>query len=162
MATGSAALYCNVHINIRDPAITLLIALKEDWSLTGTLAVSNIRFSTGDFDDSPTKPYTITIEEDHSDNWIWELGYGTVRVDAVYKITVKVNVVDTSNKGRGWAKGYRFKLVQEVKKIIKANKTGLHGVWKMELRGRGRNINRLRMNPPILRYEQFRLIIYAV
>ena len=162
MTDGSANLFCTLRVRVTDPAMTILVALKSDWALTDPLALTNIRFSTGDYDDSPTKPYTVTIEEDYADNWIWELGYGTVRVDAVYLITVKVNVVDVSNKGRGRAKGYRYEIVDEVKRIIKANKTGLHGIWKMELRGRGRNINRLRMNPPILRYEQRLMVIYAV
>lgn len=150
------------YVNIIDPGISILAALKSDWSLAGTLAVDSIRFSTGDFDDPPTKPFTVTITEDYALNSIWELGYGTIRVDATYLIEVKVNVVDTSNKGRGKAKDHRFKLVQEVKRIIKANKTGFHGVWKMELRGRGRTRDQLKFNPPVLKYEQRLQVIYPV
>ncbi len=145
---------------MQDPGITLMAILKTDWLLADVLAVDNIRFSTGDLNVPPKKPFQIIVTEDSSLDEIYELGYGTIRVTTVFQAEVKVNVVDDTAKGPGIAKDNRFDMVKEIRRIIKANKTGLTDLDEVELRGRGRPYEQLYRNPPILGYVQKFLVTY--
>jgi len=146
---------------MKDPAVTIMACLKAGWLLTGVLAIDNIKFTTGWFD-SELKTPQIVVLEDESISDTWELGYGTIKVTAMYKVEVWVSAVKTTSKGRGKAKDYRFKLVEEIRRIIKANQSGLKDLWKVKLHGRGRPIDLLRNNPPILTYSQRFTVIYSV
>ena len=145
---------------MQEPTITIMAILKSAWALADDLHKDNIRFSTGDVDTPPRKPLQITVTEDSSLDEIFELGYGTIRVTSVLQAEVKVTVVDDTTKGPGIAKDNRFSIIKEIRRIIKANKTGLTDLDKVELRGRGRNINQLYRNPPVFGYIQKFLITY--
>lgn len=130
--------------------------------MTEGLAEKNIHFHTGWFDDDPKKSLQICVTEDDSLDDTWEIGYGTIKVVAVYKIEIRVNIIDDTNRGRGKAKDNRWKMVQEIKRIIKANETGLTDLWRVKLWGRGRGLDLLRSVPPILTYSKRITVEYAV
>lgn len=139
-----------------------MAALKAGWLLTGDLAAANIHFHTGWFDDKAKKPLQIVISEDDSLDDTWEIGYGTIKVVAMYKIEIRVNIADGTNKGRGKAKDNRWKILEEIKRIIKANEDGLTDLWRVKLWGRGRSLDLLGNNPPILTYSKRVTVEYAV
>lgn len=146
---------------MQDPAITLMACLKEDWLLTGVLAVDKIKFTTGWFDSELVTPQIVVLE-DESLSETWELGYGTLKITAMYKVEVWVSFVKTTGKGRGIAKDNRFKIVEEIRRIIKANESGLTDLWKIKLHGRGRPIDLLRNRPPRLNYSQRFTVTYSL
>jgi len=146
---------------MQDPAVTLMACLKTDWALGGDLAVDNIKFTTGWYNSELETPQIVVLE-DESISDTWELGYGTIKVTAMYKAEVWVSVVETTGKGRGIAKDHRFKIIEEVRRIIKANQSGLTDLWKIKLHGRGRPIDLLRNNPPRLTYSQRFTVIYSL
>lgn len=146
---------------MQDPAITLVACLKAGWSLTGALAVDNITFTTGWYDSELTTPQIIILE-DESISETWEIGQGTIKVTAMYRAEVWVSIVKTTSKARGQAKDHRFQIVAEIRRIIKANESGLTDLWDLKLWGRGRPLDLLRNNPPILTYSQRFTVTYAV
>lgn len=147
---------------MQDPSITLMACFKTNWSLTGDLIKTNIRFSTGWFDSDDDKELQIVVLEDDSVSETWELGYGTIKVTAMYKVEIHVHIQETTNKGRGKAKDNRFKMVEEIRAIIKANEEGLTDLWEIKLWGRGSPLNLLNNNPPKLTYTQRFTVTYAI
>lgn len=147
---------------MQEPAMTIRNCLKDQWSLTEDLHKDKIKFSTGWFDVNADKELNIIISEDSSIDDTWEIGYGTIKVTAIHKIEVRVNVVDDTNKGPGVAKDTRWKMVEEIRRIIKANEAGLTDLWRVKLWGAGRPLDLLRNKPPILTYSKRITVEYAV
>lgn len=137
-----------------------MACFKTEWALTGDLDLTNIQISTGWFDEAADKSLQVVISEDHSDDDVWELGYGTIKVRAIYQADVFVHVIEATASGRGKAKDNKFKMVKEIRRILKANKTGLTDLDEVELRERGRSLDELYRTPPILRYNLRFIVTY--
>lgn len=60
------------------------------------------------------------------------------------------------------AKTYKWAMRQEVKRILKANLTGLGDTYLMILRDVGRSLDEPDATPPILRFSQSVGIIYDI
>ena len=147
---------------MQDPAITLMAIFKSAWSLGGDLVKTNIRFNTGWFDSDDDKELQIVVLEDDSVSETWEIGYGTIKVTAMYKAEIHVHIQNLTGKGPGKAKDNRFKMVEEIRAIIKANETGLTDLWEIKLWGRGSPLDLLRNNPPKLQYTQRFTVTYVI
>lgn len=146
---------------MQDPNITLRLCLYNGWDLTGDLARANIRFSTGWYDSS-FEGYQISVTPVSEGDVPFELGYGTVRVFAIYDINIWVPILKDTNKGRGVAKDHKWKMVEKVKSILKANLTGLTGLRYVVLDQSGRSLDELNCTPPILRYGLTVSVIYDI
>lgn len=146
---------------MQDPLITIMTCLKAGWTLTGDLAVGNIQFSTGWYDSTITTPQ-VTVTEIMDDDEPFELGYGTVRVNAVYQVDVWVSIVKDTGKGRGKAKDHIWKMQEHVKSILKANHTGLTNIAELVLNKVGRRLDEMNLEPPILRWSKPVLVIYDI
>lgn len=147
---------------MQDPKITLMAILKTDWLLEDALAVDNIDFNTVVYDRESPKDYQVIVKESYSIDDVWELGYGTIKVTALYIVAIYVHILSTSNKGPGKAKEYLWNIREEVKRIIKANQTGLTDLWKVRLRGRGEPEPLLFRVPPLLKFDQTVQVIYSL
>lgn len=147
---------------MQDPSITLLAALKTDWALSDALAKANIDFNTMVFDRKSPKDYQVVVKEDYSIDDVWELGYGTILVTAIYIIGIYVHILSTSSMGPGKAKEYLWDMRDEIKRIVKANETGLTNLWKVQLRGRAQPDPQLFRVPPLLKVEQQIKVMYSV
>ncbi|MHA1286254.1 MAG: hypothetical protein ACTSPB_02500 [Candidatus Thorarchaeota archaeon] len=146
---------------MQDPLVTLFSALKTNWSLTGDLAPENIRFSTGWFEEDVDFPQ-ITISEISDRNEPFELGYGTIRVTATYQIDIWVPILRTTAKGPGLAKQHKWKMREEIKRILKTNLIGLQDLRYVVLDQTGRNLDELDRSPPILRYSLDVSVVYDI
>ena len=135
--------------------------LKEEWSLTGDLIVGNIKFSTGWYESEILTPQvTVTLAMD--DDEPFELGYGVIRVNAIYEINIWVSLVKTTGKGPGKAKAYIWDMQEEVKRILKANHTSLTDIAEIVLNQAGRRLDDLTLDPPILRWSKEVLVLYNI
>lgn len=146
---------------MKDPLVTIMAKLKEEWALTGALAVDNIKFSTGWYESEIETPQ-VTITEVSSTDELWEIGYGTIRVRGIYQADIWVTIVKTTGKGRGIAKSYKWAMTQEVKRILKANLTGLTDLWYVKLDETGRSLDQIYKSPPVLRYNLRFIVIYSI
>ena len=146
---------------MQDPLITLYSLLITEWALTGALLDENIRFSTGFFEEDFEGPQ-ITISEISDRNEPFELGYGKIRVTARHQIDIWVPVLRTTAKGPGLAKQHKWAMREEVKRILKANLTGLQDLRYVVLDQTGRNLDELDHSPPILRYSLDISVIYDI
>lgn len=147
---------------MQDPSITLLAVLKDNWNLAGALAKANLDFNTMVFDRKSPKDYQVVVKEDYSLDDVWELGYGTILVRAMYIVGIYVHILSTSNMGPGKAKEYLWDMRDEIKRIVKANETGLTNLWKVQLRGRAQPEPQLFRVPPLLKVEQQIKVMYSV
>lgn len=147
---------------MQDPSITLLATLKTDWLLEDALAEANIDFNTMVYDRKSPKDYQIVVKEDYSIDDVWELGYGTILVTAMYIVGIYVHILSDTNKGPGKAKEYLWDMRDEIKRIVKANETGLTNLWKVQLRGRAQPDPQLFRVPPLLKVEQQIKVMYSV
>ena len=146
---------------MQDPLITLYSALKNNWSLTGDLAPDKVRFSTGWYDDE-FEDLQVTITEAYSRDQPFELGYGTVRVYGAYQVDIWVKASRVTGSGPGKAKDSKWKMRDEVKKIFKANLTGLTDLEYVVLDQVGRDLDELDRAPPLLRYSLLVSVIYDI
>ncbi len=142
-----------------DPLTTLYAALKAQWGGAIVPAVADIRFSTGWYDKDIVTPQIIVTEVSTLDE-PFELGYGTVRVNAVYAINIWVTVIRATDAGPQLAKEYLWAMRQEVKRIVKANLTGLTDIVLLVLNESGQALNEPDATPPLLRFQQFVAVIY--
>lgn len=147
---------------MQDPSITLMAALKAGWLLEDVLGVDNINFNTMIFDKKSKKNYQIVVKEDYSIDDIWELGYGTIKVTAIYIIGIYVKILSSASSGSGKGKEYLWAMRDEIKRIVKANETGLTNLWKVQLRGRAQPEPQLFRVPPLLKVEQQIKVMYSV
>jgi hypothetical protein len=146
---------------MEDPLISLYAALLAQWGGGIVPAVGAIRFSTGWYDKDLDTPQ-ITVTEVSTLDRPLELGYGTVRVDAVYQVDIWVTIQRATAEGPTLAKTYKWAMRQEVKRILKANVTGLGGTKLMILRDLGRSLDEPEATPPILRFSQNVAVIYDI
>lgn len=155
---------------MQDPLLTLRSALISDWDDLETLDPvidtlggkdKKVLCSTGWYSEEFIGPQ-ITITEDSSADELYEIGYGTIRVIATYQVDVWVPITKTTGKDPGVAKQYKWEIVQEIKRILKANKTGLSDLWYVKLEQRGRNFDDLNRSPPVLRYNLKFSVVYVI
>jgi hypothetical protein len=144
---------------MQDPGITLMACIKDGWTLGGALAKANIKFSTGWYDEDFLSPQ-ISVTEMSDLDIPFELGYGTIKVDAIYQIDIWVKILKVTGNGPGIARGYLWDMREEVKSILRSNLTGLTDLRYVELNQTGR-----RMDEPerqLLRFNKLVLVIYEI
>lgn len=146
-------------IEIQDPLITLFACLQDNWLLTGVLAKANVRFSTGWYSESVDFPQ-VTVTEISSRDEPFQLGYGAIRVYGTYQIDCWVKVSSETAKGPGLAKSQKWDMVEEVKRILKENLTGLTDLRYVVLDQTGRTLDELDRH--ILRYSLDVSVIYDI
>lgn len=142
----------------QDPLITIRSCVKTNWNLTGDLAKANIKFSTGWFEE--TEDLLITVTEVAEDNVPMDLGWSTIRSYDTYQIDVWVTVDESTAAGEGEAKDHRWKMREEVKRIVAANKTGLTDLDYLWMNGAGRPLDEYDRDPPVLRFSLEVLTVY--
>jgi len=148
---------------MEDPLVSLYAALLEQWEDAGAIvpATADIRFSTGWYDKDLDTPQ-ITVTELSTLDRPLDMGYGTVEVDAVYQIDIWVTISRATGAGPQLAKEYKWAMRQEVKRILKANLTGLGGTKLMILNDTGRSLDELDVDPPLLRFSQMVGVVYDI
>ena len=153
---------------MQDPLITLRAAIIAAWNGNADLdsdidtiggTDKEVLCSTGWFDEDFQGPQ-ITITEITASDVPFELGYGTVRVFALYQIDCWAPILRETGKGPGEAKKWKWQMRSEVKRIIKANLTGLTDLKYAILDQTGRNIPELDRDVPVLRYSLQISVIY--
>lgn len=148
---------------MNDPSVTLLALVSgANWTLTGNLAAANIRFCTGWIDqDFPSdKNAVVTITEISDVDRNFELGYGIVRVDAVYQIDVWVKIKSASSKGPGKAKEWLWDLHEMIKSILRNNLAGNSGIEEVVLNDVGRRLDEPEHG--LLRYSKRFGVLYNI
>jgi len=154
-----------VSTSAEDPLIALYDLIKSNWSVSesGLQTIGgtskDILLSTGWYDEDFQGPQ-ITITEIDARDQPFELGYGTVRVFAVYQIDIWVPISRASSKGPGLAKKWRWTVREEVKDILKANLTGVGDLKYVILDQAGRNLDELDRGIPVLRCNLPISVIY--
>jgi len=147
---------------MQDPLITLYDVLLADWDdITVVPVAANITFTTGWYDKSIATPQ-ITVTELATVDRPLDLGYGTVRVDAVYQIDCWVTISRMTGAGPQLAKEYKFAMRQEVKRILKENLTGLTDIELLILNDAGQSLDEPDGAPPLLRFSQMVGVIYGI
>jgi len=144
-----------------DPLVTLYAALKAQWGGAIVPAEADIRFSTGWYDKNIATPQ-ITVTELAALDIPLDLGYGTVRVDAVLQIDIWVTISRATGAGPQLAKEYKWAMRQEVKRILKANLTGLTDIELLILNDTGRSLDEPDATPPLLRWSQLVGVVYGI
>ena len=145
----------------QDPLRTIYAALLAQWGGAIVPAAANIKFTTGWYDKNISTPQ-ITVTEINTLDVPLDLGYGTVRVDAVYQIDIWVTVLRATAKGVTLAKTYKWAMRQEVKRILKANHTGLTDIDLLLLNDIGRSLDEPDATPPLLRFSQMVGVVYSI
>ena len=135
--------------------------MKTGWGGAIVPAEADIRFSTSWFDKDLDTPQ-ITVTEISTVDQPFDLGYSTVRVAAVYQVDVWVVVQRATDEGPQLAKEYKFAMRQEVKRILKANLTGLTDLKLVILNDVGRSLDDIEATPPRLRYAQMVGVVYTI
>ena len=146
---------------MQEPTVTIMAALKSGWALTGSLKKQNLKFSTGWWSRGKKTPL-ITVTEVSSLPVPIELGYGTIRYFAILQVDIWLTQESTTSKGAGNAKDALWDLREEVRRILKANVTGLTDLQFVILNQPGRPIPELDASPPILRWSQDIEVQYEV
>ena len=153
---------------MQDPLITLRAAIIADWNGNTDLdsdidtiggTDKEVLCSTGWYDEDFQGPQ-ITITEITASDTPFELGYGTVRVFAIYQIDCWSPILRETGKGPGEAKKWKWQMRSEVKRIVKANLTGLTDLNYVVLDQTGRSIDELDRDVPVLRYSLQISVIY--
>ena len=146
---------------MQDPLITIYDVLLAGWGGAITPAAADIKFTTLWFDKSIATPQ-ITVTEVSTLDRPLDLGYFNVRVDAVYQIDIWVTILRATAKGPTLAKTYKFAMRQEVKRILKANLTGLTDIDLLILNDTGRSLDEPDSTPPLLRFQQYVGVKYDI
>ena len=146
---------------MQDPLITIYDVLLAGWGGAITPAAADIKFTTLWFDKSIATPQ-ITVTEVSTLDIPLDLGYGTVRVDAVYQIDIWVSVLRATAKGVTLAKTYKWAMRQEIRRILKANHVGLTDIELLLLNDIGRSLDEPDATPPLLRFSQLVGILYDI
>ena len=144
---------------MQDPAITIMAAIKAGWTLAGDLAIGNIRVDTGWYNEDFESPQ-ITVTEMSDLDIPFKLGYGTIRVVAIYQVDIWVKILKQTGKGPGIAKGYLWDMRREVKDILRSNLTDLSGLRYLELNQTGRRMDEPERN--LLRFNKLVSAIYEI
>ena len=147
---------------MEDPLITLYDELLAEWDDVTVIPIAaDIRFSTSWFDKDIQSPQ-ITVTEVSTLDIPFDLGYGTVRVDAVYQVDIWVVIQRATDKGPQLAKEYIWAMRSEVKRILKAAHTGTGDIDLLLLNDIGRELDEPDATPPILRYSQRIGVVYSL
>lgn len=147
---------------MQDPLISIYDELLAEWDDVTVVPVkANITFSTSWFDKDIKTPQ-ISITEIVTSDVPLDLGYGTVRVNAVYQIDCWVTVLRATGKGPQLAKEYMWAMRSEIKRILKAAHTGLTDIELLLLNDIGRSLDEPDATPPILRFSQMVGVIYDI
>ncbi len=146
---------------MQDPLITIYDVLLADWGGAIVPAVGDIRFNTSWLDKDIQTPQ-ITVTEVSTVDQPFDMGYGTVRVNAIYQIDIWVTVIRATDSGVTLAKTYKWAMRQEVKRILKANHVGLTDIELLILNDMGRSLDEPDATPPILRFSQMVGIVYSI
>lgn len=144
-----------------DPLITIYDVLLAQWGGAVVPATADIRFNTGWFDKNIDTPQ-ITVTQIVASDVPLDLGYGTVRVNAVYQIDIWVTISRATAAGPQLAKEYMWAMREEVMRILKANHTGLTDLELLLLNDIGRSLDEPDATPPILRFSQRIGVIYDI
>jgi len=104
----------------------------------------------------------LTITEVTDLDTPFQLGYGVIRVLSTFQIDIWVKVKEATEKGPGLARKYVWQMRQEVKRILKANLTGLTDLQLVVLDQTGRNLDEHDQTPPLLRYSKQFGVIYEI
>jgi len=163
MPTGTFTVDAVLRRYPEDPAMTIRNILKDNWSLATGASADEVKFSTGWFDQKYKQPQ-ITVSEISDDPEPWELGYGTIRVFAIYQVDCWVTVVKmgTAAKGVGIAKKYRWWMKTEVRRILKEQLTPGGDLKYIVLDQPGRNLDEPAGTPPRVRWSQDVLVVYEI
>lgn len=146
---------------MQDPLITIFAKLKTDWGVLIVPVEADIRFSTGWYDKDIDTPQ-ITVTEVVSSDTPLDLGYSTVRVNAIYQIDIWVTISRATDAGPQLAKEYKWAMRQEVKRILKANHVGLTDIELLILNDTGRSLDEPDSTPPLLRFSQLVGVVYDI
>lgn len=128
----------------------------DEFVITGA---ADIRFSTGWYDKSVDLPQ-VTVTESSDLDEPFELGYGTIRVYAIYYVNVWVKILRTTAYGSDIAKTWIWAMRQEVKRILKANLVGLTDLQYVVLDKLG--VRRDEPERDLLRWQKAVSVIYEV
>lgn len=108
---------------MQDPALTLVAMLSTGWALASPL--DDPRFSTGWYDKAFDNLQVTVTPIPGGDNSAQQLGMRGVRVWKRYDINAWVKAENETNKGVGQAKQFLWSFQEEIKRLVKHNKTGL-------------------------------------
>jgi hypothetical protein len=144
---------------LMEPTMTILKAIKDNWSLTGDLATASVNFSTGWYDKSKDTPQ-VTVTETSAKDQPLAMGYAKIRVTSTFAADVWVTSQKGTAKGIGKAKDYKWAMRKEVRRILKPNVVGLYGIKYVILNGVGRSLDEESATPPILRWRQEFTVIW--
>ena len=128
--------------------------VADEFVITGS---ADIRFSTGWYDKAVDLPQ-ITVTEISDMDEPFELGYGTIRVYAIYYVNVWVKIIRTTAFGPDLAKTWHWALREEVKRILKDNLVGLTDLDYVVLDKLG--VRRDELDRDLLRWQKAVSVIY--
>lgn len=124
-----------------DLLTTLYDLITSDWALADTDrdtignkqadSSKDIHCTTGWYDESFVAPQ-ITITPVSGVEPVKAVGYATVEESEMVDIGVWVQVLKETSKGAGYAKAYVYALREEVKRIIRKNKTAT-GIYDLDV-----------------------------
>ena len=119
----------------------------------------NITFSTGWYEATTELPQ-VTVTEFSAIDRPFQLGYGVIRVDAMYQIDIWVKAIRATSRGRGVAKAWLWAIRQEVKTILRGHLTGLTDLAYLVLNQTGRRLDE--PDRALLHFSQLVLVQYGI
>ena len=147
-----------------DPVIEVLLLLKNNWNLAGTLSTTNIAFTTRMYDENIIMPQIVVRPLGSDSSAPIDLGSNEATYLDIEKIGfhIYVRFNQDSNSSLGWAKNAIYVMMKEAERIIKSgsvltgdddnlNKVIFIGGWS--------RADNLRVRPPLLISNGFGNII---
>lgn len=151
-----------------DPIITLRSAIISGWN--GDTDLDAAIDTCGDytkevlcagtwFDEEYNKKPQISIRELLSRDQPFELGYGVIREFNVYQFDIWVPILRESAKGPEAANLYYWQIKKEMKRILKANLTGLTDIKYVILDRTGVDLPERDRNPQLEHFSLRALVV---
>lgn len=103
-----------------DPILNVMLKLKDNWSLTGDLTGSSVKFSTGWYDGAIQLPQ-VTVTPGTARQRALSTGTPVYAVSEGIMVNLWVRPKQDSNTSIGWAKNAIYDIRQEVERILLAH-----------------------------------------
>ena len=105
-----------------DPVLEIMLMLKNNWSLTGDLDNTNVKFSTDMYDDNLLLPQVIVRQDGGAYSYPMTVGNtGSYYTDTdIVFVNVWVRPKQDSNTSKGWAKNAYYQIRKEVERILRS------------------------------------------
>ena len=145
------------EINPDDYTITIMLLLKNNWSLTGDFATSNMVFNTRFYDENIIAPQIAvrTLGSDASPPIDMGAEEATYPDNKYLNFDILVRPKQDSNSSLGWSKNALYQIRKESERILRSGSllvvpSGLEtGIIFVQLLGWNRRDD-LRKRPPLL------------